>query len=93
MRTYRLLILALGITLIVSQAIAEAPDGDATMPDPEELKAALEECAASVDSGSDGRPDHSAMESCMSAKGFTRPSGPPGHGPHGDGSAPPERPE
>jgi hypothetical protein len=62
------------------------------MPDPEALKAALEECAASLDSSSDGKPDHSAMESCMSAKGFTKPSGGPGRdGPQGDGpGAPPE---
>jgi hypothetical protein len=76
MFSYRQLIIALGFTLSTGLALAE-------MPDREELEAALEACASSLEADSDGRPDMSAMESCMSAKGFSRPSGPPGHGEHG----------
>lgn len=43
------------------------------------VEAAIKECASSVAKDSNGRPDHSAMEACMTAKGFT----PPPHGPRG----------
>lgn len=47
------------------------------------LDAAIQACSASVAKDSSGRPDHTAMDACMTAKGFTKPSGPP------PGSAPP----
>jgi hypothetical protein len=39
------------------------------------LKAALDECSASVSTGDNGRPDRAAMDECMTAKGFTKPIG------------------
>jgi hypothetical protein len=46
------------------------------------LEAALTECAASAAKDTNGRPDHAAMDACMSAKGFKKP-------PHRDRGAPP----
>ncbi|MES9992402.1 MAG: hypothetical protein ABW098_10645 [Candidatus Thiodiazotropha sp.] len=86
----RQLLIALGLTLASTQLYAETPDSNTTMPDRAELEAALKECAASIDTDSSGRPDHSAMDSCMTAKGFSKPSAPPGHGgPGGSGGYPP----
>jgi hypothetical protein len=95
MHTLRRLTLAVGFGLVIMQAAADAPNENNSMPDRAELEAALDECASSVGLDSNGRPDHSAMDSCMSAKGFSKPSGgPPGHGAHGPrGDNPPERPE
>lgn len=41
------------------------------------LEAAIQACSASVSKDASGRPDHTAMDSCMTAKGFSKPSGPP----------------
>ena len=41
------------------------------------LEAAMKACASSVAQGSDGRPDRSAFEACMTAKGFEKPAKPP----------------
>jgi hypothetical protein len=89
--TCRRLVIALGFVLLSGQVFAETPDTNSTMPDRAELEAALEACAASIDTDSSGRPDHAAMDSCMSAKGFSKPSAPPGHGNHrgGPGNPPP----
>jgi hypothetical protein len=59
-----------------------------SMPDRSELEAALQECAASSGAVGDGLPDESAMDECMSAKGFTKPSGQrgPDHNDMRDGS-------
>ena len=67
-----------------SMSVALA-DSDNSMPARDEIEAALEECAASLQMDGDERPDHDAMDSCMSGKGFSRPSGPPpgGGGPGG----------
>jgi hypothetical protein len=84
MRSVRLLVLALSATLFANQTVAEN-----TMPDKAELEAALEECFSSLEAENNGRPDHSAMDSCMSAKGFSKPSG---RGPgNGQGNPPPDR--
>jgi hypothetical protein len=82
-------VLALSATLISNQAIAENTDGNSSMPDKAEIEAALEECFSSLEADSNGRPDHSAVDDCMSAKGFSKPSG---RGPGGGhGNPPPER--
>jgi hypothetical protein len=80
--------------MFAGQAIAEGPGGDSSMPDRAELEAALEECFSSLEADSDGRPDRSAIDSCMSAKGFSKPSG-RGPGGEGDdrGDPPPDMPE
>jgi hypothetical protein len=89
MRSVRLLALVFSATLITNQAIAENTDSNSSMPDRAELEAALEECFSSLEAENNGRPDHSAMESCMSAKGFSKPSG---RGPGGGhGNPPPDR--
>jgi hypothetical protein len=83
------LCLCLGLGTSLSQA--EGMDNDRDMPDKAELEAALEECAASLSSDGSQSPDRSAMDECMSAKGFTRPSEPPQHGPGGmHGNPPPD---
>jgi hypothetical protein len=71
--------------LMVSQATLATPD-DSNMPDREALEAALSECAATLEEQSSGRPDPDAMDSCMTEKGFSRPSAPPGHHGHGEGA-------
>jgi hypothetical protein len=49
--------------------------------DNEEFNQAMEECLDSVAVDEKGRPNRTAMDECMSAKGFTRPEGRPGdHG-------------
>ncbi len=62
---------AIALTLLgltnASGARAEAASGD--------IKTALQECAASVNTDDNGRPDRSAMDECMTAKGFTKPLG------------------
>jgi hypothetical protein len=85
MRSVHLLVLAFGTTLMVSQAIADKPQGNASMPDRAEVEAALDECLSSLETGNGSRPEPSAMDDCMSAKGFERPNGPPGHGGRGNG--------
>jgi hypothetical protein len=76
MRIINIFIFALGATLIANQAIAENSEANSSMPDRAELEAALEECFSSLETENNGRPDHSAIDSCMSAKGFSRPSAP-----------------
>lgn len=71
-------LLSLSFTTITALA---APSGSA--PDSGKntgLEAALSACASSVKKDSQGRPERSAMDSCMQGKGFTRPSGPPPNG-------------
>jgi hypothetical protein len=79
----------LGLILTVSQVSAAGPDRDDQMPDRAEIEAALEECFSSLQSDSNGRPDHSAIDSCMSEKGYSKPSGPPGGMRGGERGAPP----
>ena len=86
------LILSLGLVMSTMQVSAAGPGGEERMPDRAEIEAALEACMSSLESGSGGRPDHSAMDSCMSAKGYSKPSGPPGGMQGGErGSPPPDR--
>jgi hypothetical protein len=82
MRIFCLSAVVLGASIVSFQANAE-------MPDRAELEAALDECASSLGVDDNGRPDVSAMDSCMSAKGYSRPSGPPGHGEAGGHGHPP----
>ncbi|AJQ93419.1 hypothetical protein [Gynuella sunshinyii] len=58
------------MTLILSSGMSLA-DRTSTSPDREEIEAAIKECSASADG------DRDAMDSCMSAKGYSKPSGPP----------------
>jgi hypothetical protein len=83
------LILSLGLMLSVMQLSAAGPDGDNRMPDRAEIEAALEECFSSLQSDSNGRPDHSAIDSCMSEKGYSKPSAPPGGMRGGERGSPP----
>ena len=53
------------------------------MPDKAALDKAMMECATSATKDSSGRPDMKAMDACMSAKGFTKPSGAPSGRPSG----------
>jgi hypothetical protein len=41
------------------------------------LDQALKECSESVGTDGNGRPDMTAMDKCMSEKGFTKPAGKP----------------
>lgn len=54
------------------------------------LEAALSSCASSVAKDAKGGPDRTAFDACMSAKGFTKPSGPPpGSSQNGGHNGPP----
>lgn len=54
-----------------------------------QIEQALKECADSVAKDSSGKPDRTAFDSCMSAKGFQKPQGPrPGSGGQGQGQPP-----
>lgn len=50
-----------------------------------DLKAALDECSASVSTDDNDRPDRNAMDTCMTGKGFTKPIGKRGGGRGGFG--------
>ncbi|WP_428242691.1 hypothetical protein [Gynuella sp.] len=57
------------MTLILSSGMSLA-DSSSTSPDREELEAAIKECSTSADG------DQDAMDSCMSTRGYSRPSSP-----------------
>ena len=75
---------ALALSLLATLGLAQADNGPPPGGGPGNnpaLDAALKDCAASASKGSDGRPDFSAMETCMKAKGFEKPAKPPAGGP------------
>ena len=41
------------------------------------IEVALKACASQVSADSSGKPDRTAFDACMKAKGFEKPSGPP----------------
>ncbi len=57
--------------LFASSAHADAPPEDGNPA----FEAALESCASTVSKESNGRPDQTAMTTCLTAKGFAKPSG------------------
>jgi len=77
---------------VLGSALAESSSTDTstTMPDKVALDTALNACASLAGKDSGGQPDMQAMDSCMTKKGFTRPSGPP---PGGQGGTPPAKPK
>lgn len=85
--TLRRLILILTFGFLSVSVTPAFSQGNSGMPDPSELEAALEECAASLQSSGGG--DMNAMEACMEEKGFSKPSGPRPSG--GPGGNPPPR--
>jgi hypothetical protein len=95
MPSYRLILFACAVAFTAGELLAEPPGGGAGMPGRADIEAALQACASSIESDSDGRPDMSAMESCMSAKGYSRPGGPhgPGESGGGHGNPPPAQGE
>lgn len=58
-------------TLAAPTASAPASGGNSA------VEAALSACASSLQKNASSQPDPAAMDTCMQAKGFTRPSGPP----------------
>jgi hypothetical protein len=79
---------ALACCFALDSALADSSSTSSTtsttMPDKSALEAALAACASSAGKDSSGQPDMQAMDSCMTKKGFTKPSGPPpgqGHNP------------
>ena len=75
---------ALALTLLATLGLAQADNGPPPGGGPGNnpaLDAALKECAASSSRGSDGRPDFTALDACMKAKGFEKPAKPPAGGP------------
>lgn len=61
-----------------------------TPPDKAALEAAIKSCASSAAKDANGQPDMKATDTCMSGKGYTKPSGPPpGQGGNGQGNPPP----
>lgn len=83
--------------LLLATAGIEAPTVSFAAQSDSGLEAALAECAGSVAKDSNGRPERTAMDACMSAKGFTKPNGPPpggehhGQGEHGQGKGEPPK--
>ncbi|MGD8913843.1 MAG: hypothetical protein PVI97_02090 [Candidatus Thiodiazotropha sp.] len=79
--------------LIVLMLSIHAAQVNAEMPDKDALESAMKECESSLSSSNNGMADPSDMEECMSAKGFTRPSGGrggPGSEEGGPGNPPPD---
>lgn len=66
-----------------------ATSGTNAQPDQAGLDAALKSCAASASRDTSGQPDRQAVDTCMSGKGYTRPSGPPPGQSGGQGHPPP----
>ena len=64
---------ALGLACAASSSAQNAPPSGKNAT----LDAAIQACSASVAKDAGGRPDRTAMDACMTAKGFTKPSGPP----------------
>lgn len=85
------IILGIALCFATTSLFADNSNSDNNMPDREELEAAMQACAASLDSDGNGRPEPTAMEECMTAKGFTKPSGERGPGSNGMHHAPPSR--
>ncbi|MES9969587.1 MAG: hypothetical protein ABW092_06100 [Candidatus Thiodiazotropha sp.] len=87
---YRLII-GIALCSATNFLYADGPNGETGMPDRAELEAAMEACIASLESDGSGRPEPSAMNECMTAKGFSRPSGQRGQGADGMHRPPPSR--
>jgi hypothetical protein len=80
---------ALAFTLLASLGLAYADNAPPPGGGPGKnaaLDAALKECSASITKDSNGRPDMSAMDVCMKAKGFEKPSQSPAGGPPPNGN-------
>ena len=90
MRTKLMALLVCGVCAGNVMAQSSAPQGSAPPPPPHgrnaALDAAISECASSVAKDAQGRPERTAMDACMSAKGFKKPP----H--HGGGDRPPPPP-
>ncbi|CAA6804556.1 MAG: Unknown protein [uncultured Sulfurovum sp.] len=54
---------------------AQAQGAKKHMPKDPKAKAAMMECLDTVAKGENGRPDRTAMQTCMKEKGFERPEG------------------
>lgn len=67
---------ALGLAYVAGSSAQNAPPANGGGKNAA-LDAAIQACSASVSKDANGRPDHTAMDACMTAKGFTKPSGPP----------------
>lgn len=70
------------------QTVAAAQSNASTTGGNSALEAALQACAAQVKADASGRPDRNAFDSCMRAKGFEKPAGPPPGGKDGRGAPP-----
>ena len=74
------------ITLITASGLSCAatgsvPDGPPPSGGPGQnpaLDTAMKACASTVAKDASGRPDRTALDTCMTAKGFTKPAMPPG---------------
>jgi hypothetical protein len=67
---------ALGLAVAASSSAQNAPPSGNGGKNAA-LDAAIQACSASVAKDAGGHPDRTAMDACMAAKGFTKPSGPP----------------
>jgi hypothetical protein len=86
-----LVCLGIGNALAASTSSSSTTNSN-TPPDKAALEAALTACASSAGKDSNGQPDMQAMDTCMTAKGFTKPGGPPpGQGSGGQGNLPPPK--
>ena len=88
MKNKLIALLIFGMCAGSAWAQSSAPQGSAPPPKGRNpaLEAALKECASSVAKDAQGRPEHAAMDACMSAKGFKKP---PRRGEGGDRPPPP----
>jgi hypothetical protein len=84
------IIMVTALSLAVGGVSAVADD-ESGMPDREALEAAMQACEESLNLADNERSDPSAMEECMTEKGFTKPTGGRGPGAGGRHDAPPKR--
>ena len=63
------MLMALAAPVLAAENGAPASSGDA------KLDAARNVCAEKAGKDSNGRPDREAMDTCMKAKGYTKPAG------------------
>lgn len=79
MKTVKLMLCSIPVLLAASAMAADSGSAtNASAPgNHAALEAALKACAAQVGVDTTGRPDRAAFDTCMKAKGFEKPSGPP----------------
>lgn len=88
MKTVKLMLCSIPVLLAASAMAADSATNASAPGNHAAIEAALKACAAQVGVDANGRPDRTAFDACMKAKGFEKPAGPPPGG-HGGPKGPP----